>query len=197
MKIKIKSLLALVAFALFTSFAFSCSTSTKEVEHKGKFSIDNLKAEKTYYFSSPIANIDNGKIRFIDYEETLKTFEQNFSLILSEKIKVHDIDIIVSENMFLFSANSSHGNSGIVLVQVGDVLYESSRTTAGSSKVTTCSGCKSTGPSSTHDCEATGNPGPSGGVYCSDCPEGSGDCIKNSSQSSKSILSNNSNVLAN
>lgn len=194
--INVKSLITQVVLTLVFVLTTSCNKEPKPINYTNKTEQSQpLKTVEKYYFDQPIAHLtdENETIYFVDYNQIIQTFKQNYSISQNTSVDVSRIDIKLLNGVYLFTANTSKGRCGIELIRIEDHLYEISKTMAGASKTVTCTGCKSTGPQSAHECDATVNPGPSGGIYCTEC--NNGDCIKTSTMTVKSMLSDNSEVV--
>lgn len=128
------------------------------------------------YFEKEIADIINDEISFIEDEIILKMkWEDAINNHSDLSISFDEIKIFEEgDNYFLRGKDKgSFSSSFIQLVKKGDKFYEV-KTPGGGGITVTCTGCESTGPDSSGECEPQINP--HNGFYCTDCSLGT--CTK-------------------
>jgi len=142
-------------------------------------------SESLNYFEDEIAGINNNLISFSKDVDLMKMkWEDAINNNSNLNINLDEIKIFEDEGYYFLRGKDakSRSSSTIQLVRIGDKLYESRE--AGGGFTVTCSGCTSTGPEHSGECEPEINP--HNGYYCTTCSQGT--CTKTTTNVSGGIL---------
>ena len=133
------------------------------------------------HFDIVIAQINNDGIEFIaDIEEIKSKWSQVISTNSDLDISFGEISIIsMGNDYYLHGVDFVSRSKSIIKLELDNgFLYEAKynfkSSGTGGGYTVTCSGCESTGPGSSGECEPSINPGH--GYYCTDCSVGT--CTK-------------------
>lgn len=133
-------------------------------------SCNEAKAQE--HFDVQIGKIENGKTTFIMDEGRIKS---NWEKLINDNSELNltfeSVTIQKNDSDYFLIATDSRSNatSVIGLVLDGEHLFEAK--ISGGGYTITCSGCESTGPSSSRECIPDKEP--NGVWYCTDCSRGS------------------------
>lgn len=136
-----------------------------------KSTLDNEKD----HFDKTVGQLSNGEYMItMDINEIKSKWEKLLNSNSELSISLDDISVVEINGMIHLKGIdlTNHSVSVIPLVLKNNTLFVMRE--QGGGYTVTCSGCTSTGPDSSGECEPTINPGH--GYYCSDCSDGT--CTK-------------------
>lgn len=164
---------------LFLSLLFFTSCESRDVKPIDLRTSDSyLKStldDEEDHFDKTVGQLSNGDyIILMDINEVKSKWEDVLNKNTDLSVSLDEISIVQLNGMIhLKGVDFSNPSVSIIpLVLKDGKLYEMK--VQGGGYTVTCSGCTSTGPGSSGECEPTINPGH--GYYCSDCSDGT--CTK-------------------
>ncbi len=168
-----KRLITPFCFVLLLFLAISCDSAEKINPDAKKDNNSQIELRTTSHFPNAVGEIVNGNP---ELTAIISDIKQNWSDFLLDKsglsLDFDQLEIRTFNNRYyLHGTDFDTGTSAIELVVENGNIYEAM--IDGGGKTVTCSGCTSTGPNSSGECDVKGN---KDGWYCTSCS--AGDCIK-------------------
>lgn len=168
----------------------SCNKSVEDTKKSKSNQNENYSKSSSPHFDIKIAEISDQKIKFTQQiSDIISNLEDNINTGSQLGLDYYTYNIIKEDDMYFLLAKDSiiPATTKVRLVLDHDQFHEYKYNNTPSKEAIgvtcTCSGCKSTGPDSSDECQPKVG---TGGYYCSDCSDG--DCIKSVTETIGGVL---------